>query len=453
MKAAAGGMSEIEICLLIGNLADLETRMTTDVRGMIQLRDFGKRMGAMHEWQLYGFQSQKAFEAVMHRTDLVIVDGREMGDPVSCERLSQLLELIGAVGVIIGLVDCASQTLEAVSHEPAILWLEGQVVVLTCMPGGVAVSYRMGCGGAVAGRRVAEVLRSAGGGEIAVGIGMYGGSGHVVVPRVAEALVLVAERGVVLNYSAFRDTYYLIGASLARSGLERIPDWCFDGCTGLTLVSLPPQLTTVGSYSFYGCLGLAHVEMPGVVAIEPAAFRTCPALRGVVIDCRLKEVGSSCFEGTGLIEFVSCSVSVKVCIRERSFYASALEQWAACAVDVGHLALAGCRRLRSLGAGPGAKFDGTCLEGSGPVELCYDGVLSEARAVFEDVLSGLKGEVFLRARTGAHVQKPGIEVGGVHTLSIFAEAPVLPIDVRMIILSEIDDLPDRGWLGVGIWPR
>jgi hypothetical protein len=130
-----------------------------------------------------------------------------------------------------------------------------------------------------------------------------------------------------------------------------------------------------------------------------------------------------------------------------SFYASAIEQWAACAVDVDHLALAGCRRLRRLSVGPGAKFDVTCLEGSGPMELCYDGNLDEAPAIFGEVLAGLKGEVLMQASNGVHVRKGKVEMDGVHTLSNVAEAPVLRMDARVIILSEVDDLSERGLRG------
>jgi hypothetical protein len=245
-------VDNVEICLLIGDLTYLERRMTTVVHGMIQLHNNEMWMEGVHEWKSYGFQSEKAFEGVVHRTDLVIVNATAMNDPGSCGWLSNLLESVGAMGVIIGLVYCASKTFEAVCQESAILWLEGHVIVLTCMPGGVAVSYRLGRGGAGAGRRVAEVLSAAGVGEVAVGVGLYGGPGRVVRPSDPAAFVLLAEPGIVLDYSAFSGAYCLVGASLARSGLERIPRECVYVCIGLTLVSLPSELRTISALSFLG---------------------------------------------------------------------------------------------------------------------------------------------------------------------------------------------------------
>jgi hypothetical protein len=130
-----------------------------------------------------------------------------------------------------------------------------------------------------------------------------------------------------------------------------------------------------------------------------------------------------------------------------AFYASSLGRFAACAVDEAELALAGCRRLRRLNAGPKANFDRTCLEGSSLVELCYDGVLEEAQMIFGEILAGLKREVHVRARDGVRVQKARAEVNGIHTLSSLAEAPVLAMDARVIILSDVDDLSERGLSG------
>jgi hypothetical protein len=276
MAAVPSEGGVFEICLLIGNPMDFETMITANVYEMIQLRSNGRRVGITHKWELFGFRSQMDFDAAMHRTDLVIVNAAEMDDPVSRGWLSGLLESVGAMGVIVGLVDCLYQTLEDVCREPAVLWLEGHVVVLTCMPGGVAISYRLGGGRAEAGRRIAEVLKEAGMGGVAFGAGVYGGPGRVIAPGVPEAFILLAERGIELNSQAFDGADYLVGASLAKSGLREIPFECFGDCPGLTLVLSPPELKVLDLCSFDGCLALVQAEVPGVETVYPRGVLEMP---------------------------------------------------------------------------------------------------------------------------------------------------------------------------------
>ena len=44
-------------------------------------------------------------------------------------------------------------------------------------------------------------------------------------------------------------------------GIEKIGDYAFYGCTGLTSIELPKSITSVGDYAFYGCTALAKVSI------------------------------------------------------------------------------------------------------------------------------------------------------------------------------------------------
>ena len=55
-------------------------------------------------------------------------------------------------------------------------------------------------------------------------------------------------------------------------GLTTIGDWAFDGCTGLTSVTLPDSLTTIGDCAFYGCTGLTDESKTAIRKINKYAI-------------------------------------------------------------------------------------------------------------------------------------------------------------------------------------
>ena len=57
----------------------------------------------------------------------------------------------------------------------------------------------------------------------------------------------------------------------------------FSGCTGLTSVTIPNSVTSIGEQAFYGCTGLTSVTIPNSVAsIGEQAFYGCTGLKEVI---------------------------------------------------------------------------------------------------------------------------------------------------------------------------
>lgn len=63
------------------------------------------------------------------------------------------------------------------------------------------------------------------------------------------------------------------------NGVTSIGDWAFCGCTGLTSVTIPDSVTSIGNRAFYNCNGLTSVKIGnGVTSIDDWAFEGCDGL-------------------------------------------------------------------------------------------------------------------------------------------------------------------------------
>ena len=64
--------------------------------------------------------------------------------------------------------------------------------------------------------------------------------------------------------------------------MKSIGQSAFEGCSGLTSVTIPNSVTSIGDEAFWGCSGLTSVTIGnGVTSIGSEAFRDCPELLDV----------------------------------------------------------------------------------------------------------------------------------------------------------------------------
>ncbi len=72
----------------------------------------------------------------------------------------------------------------------------------------------------------------------------------------------------------------------------------FDGCFGLTSVTIPNSVTTIDNSAFHGCSGLTSVTIPNsVTSIGVSAFRGCSGLTSVTIGNSVTTIGNNAFSG------------------------------------------------------------------------------------------------------------------------------------------------------------
>ena len=77
-----------------------------------------------------------------------------------------------------------------------------------------------------------------------------------------------------------------------------IPAYFFKDCHGLTSVTIPNGVTSIGQCTFQDCLNLTHITIPdSVTKIERWAFVDCSGLISITIPNGVTSIGYSAFEG------------------------------------------------------------------------------------------------------------------------------------------------------------
>ena len=94
----------------------------------------------------------------------------------------------------------------------------------------------------------------------------------------------------------------------------------FSGCSSLTSVTIPDSVTSIGSSAFSGCSGLTSATIPdSVTSIGSSAFFGCNSLTSVTIPDSVTDIGRYSFYNCSSLTSVTIPNSV-TSIGERAFY-------------------------------------------------------------------------------------------------------------------------------------
>lgn len=78
---------------------------------------------------------------------------------------------------------------------------------------------------------------------------------------------------------------------------DKLGDYVFNGCSGLTSLTLPSSVTEIGEGAFLNCRGLTNFTLPsGVTKIGGAAFFCCYGLISLTIPSSVTAIGSEAFK-------------------------------------------------------------------------------------------------------------------------------------------------------------
>lgn len=79
-------------------------------------------------------------------------------------------------------------------------------------------------------------------------------------------------------------------------GVTSIGEMAFYDCSSLTSVTIPEGVTSIGDYAFDGCRGLTSVTIPeGVTSIGNGAFSRCSGLTSINIPESVTSIGNGAF--------------------------------------------------------------------------------------------------------------------------------------------------------------
>lgn len=78
--------------------------------------------------------------------------------------------------------------------------------------------------------------------------------------------------------------------------VEKISDKAFYNCTSIRLVDLPESLKSIGKSAFYNCENLASVSLPDALeTISDKAFYLCRGIRSITVPQSVKTLGKQAF--------------------------------------------------------------------------------------------------------------------------------------------------------------
>ena len=98
---------------------------------------------------------------------------------------------------------------------------------------------------------------------------------------------------------------------VVKAGTRVICNEAFSGCSGLTSVTIPNTVTSIGDRAFEDCRGLTSVIIPNsVTSIGNEAFKDCSGLTSVTIPNSVTSIGREAFSGCSGLTSVTIPNSV-----------------------------------------------------------------------------------------------------------------------------------------------
>ncbi len=103
------------------------------------------------------------------------------------------------------------------------------------------------------------------------------------------------KRVVSIGTSAFQGCAGLTSVSVTEN-VQSIGSNAFFGCSNLSNITIPDRVTSIGSYAFYGCSSLTGIRIPsGITSLESNVFSLCTGLREITIPYSVTSIGRQAF--------------------------------------------------------------------------------------------------------------------------------------------------------------
>ena len=113
-----------------------------------------------------------------------------------------------------------------------------------------------------------------------------------------------------LSESCFKGCSGLTSITIPSS-VTSLGDRCFEGCSGLTSITIPSSVTSLGDYCFKGCSGLTSITiLSSVTSLGDYCFKDCRNLTSITIPSSVTSLGASCFSGCSGLTSITIPSSV-----------------------------------------------------------------------------------------------------------------------------------------------
>ena len=104
-------------------------------------------------------------------------------------------------------------------------------------------------------------------------------------------------------YVRFSENYY--------TSNDKLGDYAFRGCSGLTSLTIPSSVTSIDWGAFRGCSGLTSLTIPsGVTSIGKNAFNGCSGLTSLTLPSSVTGIGWYAFKGCSRLTSLTIPSSV-----------------------------------------------------------------------------------------------------------------------------------------------
>ncbi len=122
-------------------------------------------------------------------------------------------------------------------------------------------------------------------------------SGDIIIPEKVKGNDGVEYIVASLDASCFEGCRGLTSITIPSS-VTSLGASCFFYCTSLTSITIPSSVTSLGESCFYNCDGLTSITIPSsVTSLSYGCFWGCSGLTSITIPSSVTSLGDYCFEG------------------------------------------------------------------------------------------------------------------------------------------------------------
>ena len=120
-------------------------------------------------------------------------------------------------------------------------------------------------------------------------------TGNIVVPGKVKASNGVEYTVTSLGANCFDGCKGLTSITIPSS-ITSLEECCFADCSGLTSITIPSSVTSLGDWCFDRCTGLTNITIPSsVTSLGNYCFNWCSGLTSITIPSSVTSLGNSCF--------------------------------------------------------------------------------------------------------------------------------------------------------------